>query len=280
MLMSNNGKRFLSLSYGRLFLVNFLLIYLLSACGQGNVQDDYTDNYVPNEKAAEINLKLGIEYMRLGQENRLKGDYKRERDYLALAHNRLIKAVKMDEKYADAQGTLAVLYERLNLDDKAQSHYQAALKLKPKNSVILNNYGQFLCEQGEWDKAREHFLRALENPVYPTPEIPYTNIGLCALHHNFPEQAEHYFQQALEKNPNFARALYQMALLNYDRGLYLSAHNYLQRYSTVAVHTPATLWLGIRVERALGNREAEANYVLLLHKNFPNAPQIQWLNSK
>jgi type IV pilus assembly protein PilF len=238
----------------------WLIVSLLGACGE-NIQDD---NYTPNNNAAKNNLQLGVEYMRRGQHD--------------IALNKLKKSLRQDRNYADAHNAIAVLYERLGVDDKAKRHYEKAVRLKPKGSDIHNNYGQFLCQQGQWKNADKHFRQALENPVYRTPEIPYTNAGLCALRYNKSRQAETYFRKALQKNPKFPRALYHMAELTYKQKHYKQADNYLQRYLKIANHTSKTLWLGIRIERAFNNREAEANYALLLLRNFPDSEETQLLN--
>lgn len=239
----------------------WLGLLLLSACSQ-NIEKNH---YPPDgEEAAEINLQLGVEYMRRGRND--------------IALSRLTKALKLDDNYADAHNAIAVLYERLGLNADAQRHYQRAIALKPNNSDIHNNYGQFLCKQQQWEKANQAFLKALENPVYQTPEIPYTNAGLCALHHHNINQAETYFRQALQSNPKFARALYQMAQLHYEQQHYRQARDYLTRYESVAPDAPETLWLGIRLARKLNKPKVEANYIHRLRQNFPDAVQNQLLN--
>lgn len=238
----------------------WLGLVLLSACSR-NIEDNH---HPPGEEAAEINLQLGVEYMRRGRND--------------IALNRLTKALKLDDNYAEAHNAIAVLYERLGLNAQAKQHYQRATTLNPNDSDIYNNYGQFLCKQQHWEEANQAFLKALENPVYQTPEIPYTNAGLCALHNNKISQAETYFRQALQSNPNFASALYQMAQLNYEQKHYQTARDYLTRYESVAPDTPETLWLGIRMARELNKPEVEANYVHRLRRNFPDAVQTQLLN--
>jgi type IV pilus assembly protein PilF len=37
------------------------------------------------------------------------------------------------------------------------------------------------------------------------------------------------------------------------------------------------LWLGVRVERRLGDRDAEASYGAQLRRRFPESMQAQWL---
>jgi type IV pilus assembly protein PilF len=222
------------------------------------------DNYIPN-KIAENNMLRGIEYMRLQQDDR--------------ALKLLKEAVKLDRHYAEAHNALAVFYERRLRDyEKAKQHYQMALALKPNGSDNHNNYGQFLCGRNRWEEAEKHFLKALENPLYKTPEIPLTNAGLCALRNKHPIKGETYLRQALQRLPNIPIALYYMAQLSYEQKRYMPAREYLQRYLEVAKHTPQTLWLGIRIERALNNRDTEASYALLLRKRFPDAVETLLLN--
>ncbi|OQY52542.1 MAG: type IV pilus biogenesis/stability protein PilW [Candidatus Parabeggiatoa sp. nov. 2] len=245
---------------GRLCCLLWLVVNLLAACGGQKIQDN---NYTPDNEAAKINLQLGVEYMRRGQND--------------IALNKLQKALILDNYYADAHNAIAVLYEHLGVDDEARRHYQTAVTLKPKGSDIHNNYGQFLCKHGQPEAAFQHFLKALEDPVYRFPETPYTNAGLCALRHKDSIKAETYFRQALQKNPKFPIALYHMAQLSYEQRGYNQARDYLQRYLKVAEHTPKTLWLGVRIARALNDRDAEASYALLLRRKFPDALETQKL---
>ena len=252
-----------SINFTKLFLL-WLIIAIVSGCAS-NIHDASGDvDETKNEKIAKVSTDLGIEYMRRGQYD--------------IALQRLEKALKFNKYSAIAHNAIAVLYQALKVDEKAKLHYQRAIELNPKDSDILNNYGQFLCKEGNWKEAEKHFLKALENPVYQKPEIPYTNAGLCLLKHNQLSQSESYFRKALQKNPNFPRALYQMADLSYKQRRYEQANSYLKRYDEIAQHTPQSLWLRIRVERGIGNIDAEASYALLLRHSFPDSKETQLLN--
>ena len=48
--------------------------------------------------------------------------------------------------------TAALVYDRLGEDKKADEHYAAALRLKPDDPDMLNNYGVYLCRK---DKPNE-----------------------------------------------------------------------------------------------------------------------------
>lgn len=64
--------------------------------------------------------------------------------------------------------------------------------------------------------------------------------------------AQSYLLKALERNPGFAMALYQMAEVRLPRED-MSARAYLQRYREVAKPTAQMLYLSILTERKLGN---------------------------
>lgn len=223
-----------------------------------------TQNKTDEQKAAEVNLQLGVEYMQRGQDD--------------IALSRLRKALTIDENYADAHNAIAVMYQKLGQTSMAVRHYERALALEPLNSDILNNYGQFLCQQGHIDEAEQAFLKAVSNPIYRKPEFPYTNAAICVLRNQQYDKATQYLAKSLQLKPNFAAALYQMAKLLYDTKHYVEAQTYMKQYVANAPHTPQSLLLGIQIARSVNDRDTEASYSMLLRSNFPNASEIQQLN--
>ncbi|HEX5514951.1 MAG TPA: type IV pilus biogenesis/stability protein PilW [Gammaproteobacteria bacterium] len=216
-----------------------------------------------SEKAARINTQLGIAYLR--------------QDNLDQALDRLTKAVQQDPGYAEAHAVLAVLHHRLGQHDDAGRHYRRSVALAPDDSALRNNYGQFLCERGSIDEAERHLKRAAANPLYRTPEIPLSNAGVCLLRAGREEVAESYFLEALRHNPSFARALYAMAELRQRAGESLSARGFYQRYLAVAPQTAESLWLGIQIERVLGDNDAVGSYGMLLKGKFPDSEETRRL---
>ncbi|MEK8020946.1 MAG: type IV pilus biogenesis/stability protein PilW [Candidatus Parabeggiatoa sp.] len=245
------------------FYKGCLLLLFITIFG-GCASTPFSGCSLEDKKSADINVQLGVEYMRRGRND--------------IALSRLKKALNHCHYSGDAHNAIAVLYGRLGMAEEAEPHYQQAIALMPEAADIHNNYGQFLCQKSQWDEAHKHFLKAIENPVYRTPEIPYTNAALCALQHKDYATAETYLHKALQKNSKFPRALYKMAHLRYEQKRDKKAREYLQRCLKVAKHTPETLWLGIRIERRLNNRDAEATYALLLRKNFPDSEATRLLN--
>lgn len=233
-----------------------LFALLIGAC-QTTPSANSTEAPDERTKVAALNTQLGVEYMRDGDN--------------ALALKKFEKALKIDPKYVDAHNALGLLYSRLQEFDKAEDHFKAALRQDPNNSLALNNYGQFLCHQKRYAEGQARFLEALKNPLYVTPEIAYLNAGLCALQSGDTANAEEHFRAALEKNPSLAPALLNMAQLSYDRTDYTGAQRYLSRYLEVADHTSRSLALGIRLERALGDKDKVASYSMTLRNMFPDS---------
>jgi len=215
------------------------------------------------DKLAELHTKMAVEYMR--------------EDKNDVAMERLKKALSYDRNHAPAHNTLGVLYARLGETDKAERHFRESVDEEPVKPAHLNNYGQFLCGNGRIEDGRAMFRRALENPLYQHPEVAHTNAGTCALRAGDIERAEDSFRAALQINPEFPIALREMAHISYQTNRYLSARGYLQRYREVAPHTAATLWLGVRVERALGDLDTAASYALTLRSKFPDSDETKLL---
>jgi type IV pilus assembly protein PilF len=232
-----------------------VLAVLLAGCATQGGQSAKKEGD-PRE-ASRINTQLGIEYLR-------KGD-------IELARGKLEKAVELDSKNPEAQGVLALLYANTGELSKAEKHYEISLGLQPDEPSVLNNYGVTLCGQGKYAKADQLFARAVRNPRYSTPEVAFTNAGVCARKQPDDAKADGYFRQALQRNPNFADALGQMALLSADQARYLNARGFLQRYESLqAPMTREMLLLGIRIELALGDRSAAQRYAQTLRAEHPD----------
>lgn len=229
----------------------------LVACTPQNAREEGVNS------PARLNVELGKAYIH-------QGDFKQ-------AMTKLQRAVEQSPDYPDAHGTLAILYWRLGENDKADQEFRQAIRLDEKDPQFHNNYGVFLCEREQYKAAEDQFMAALANPLYETPEHAYTNAGLCALRRPDPQLAEKHFRAALQKNPKFAPALLRMGELSYDGGHYLQARAYLQRYSEVGPPTAESLWLGVRTERKLGDRDTASSYALRLRSNFPDSEQTRLL---
>lgn len=237
------------------------LLVLLTACAT-TTGDGLETDYKPNE-VAEANTRLGVAYMN-------DGDYDK-------ALEKLERARSADPRYPAVHNMLGLLYQRLGEAGRAESSFKRGLSLAPNEPDILNNYGQFLCSQDRPAEAEETFLKARRNPLNENPELALTNAGTCALRNNNRAKAERYYREALELNPRQPFALLQLADIQFRNEEYLSARGYFQRYLGVARQNARSLWLGVRIENALGDQDAVSSYALLLKSNYPDSREVQLL---
>jgi type IV pilus assembly protein PilF len=72
-------------------------------------------------------------------------------------------------------------------------------------------------------------------------------------------------------------ALAGLAGVAYAKGDYAGARSYFLRFEqwNSAPLTAADLWLAVRIERKLGDANAEASYAFQLRKNYPDSRETQ-----
>jgi type IV pilus assembly protein PilF len=136
----------------------------------------------------------------------------------------------------------------------------------------------FLCgKRSRNEEALRLFDRAIAIPLSrkaANRAMLNTNAGTCAKYTD-PARAEEYLRRALAEDPRFPDALLQMGEVSLERGKALQARGFVERYLDVAKASPAILWLGVRVERALGDNAAGRRYGDRLVKEFPEAGETR-----
>jgi type IV pilus assembly protein PilF len=218
-----------------------------------------------HDDAADIYLQLGIRYLGLNN--------------LPAAKENLELALKSDSDSVPAHIASAFLYEKLNKYDEARSHYEFALNLDPENLNLLNNFGRFLCDRREFDRGMALLLKTSANMLNETPWMAFTNAGRCQMAMGDKKTAQTYFEKALQANPNYAPVLQEMQRISYQNGDFKAARDYLQRYLSVAEHSPESLWLAIQTESALGNEMLAKEYTSLLLEKFPYSNEAKQIKS-
>jgi type IV pilus assembly protein PilF len=211
------------------------------------------------ESPADLYVELAVEYLRQGQ--------------METALRRAKTALKQDPSNAQAHNVMALIFQRLRQDSLAEQHFQRAIDLQPQDPYIRNAYASFLCDRRQFAQAEAQYKKAIANPLYPTPWVAMTNMGICANRAGNSSKAEIYFHQALSANPRFWPAQVAIAELEYDRGNYDAARDRLEAYFKVAQPTAQALLLAVRVERKLGSKKRAKTYAELLRRNYPDSPE-------
>lgn len=71
------------------------------------------------------------------------------------------------------------------------------------------------------------------------------------------------------------RSYLALSQIEFDKQNYVKARENLQKFDEIARHTPQSLWLGIQIQRILGNKDALASYELALRKLYPYSEEYR-----
>jgi type IV pilus assembly protein PilF len=246
-----------------------ILALVLSACAQNTPQRG------PQGKDSEA---LESSNSRARVHTELAAQYYARHQY-AVATQELVDALQADGSYAPAYNMLGLLHGALLEDKEAERNFLRAIELAPQYSEAHNNFGYFLCGQRRYADAQAQFESAWENPLYATPEKALANAGQCALRMGNLDEAERYSKRALVRSPNQSQALVTLAEIQFQRGNTAMARSMLSQADGQGGLDAAGLWLGVRVERKAGNREAEAEYGVQLRRRYPESRETAWLLS-
>lgn len=249
-----------------------LLPALLAGCATTATQESApasappVSQQVPASDAAsraKIHTELGKVYLEAGN--------------MAVALQEARIAAEADPGYAPAYNLTALVHMYLGETGPARENFERALQLAPGDPEISNNYGWFLCSNAEEKRGIQLLMSAVKNPLYRTPTRPYTNAGLCARQIKDDKAAEEYFRRAVSSDPSNAQAFYHLADLYYGRGDYFKAKQFVSEVHRLTEPNAASLWLALRIERKLGDRQAEASYGAQLRRRFAGTPEHQAL---
>jgi type IV pilus assembly protein PilF len=199
------------------------------------------------------------------------------RGNMGVALEELRVATEADPTYAPAHGIFGLVYMNLKENHLAEQSFDRALKLAPNDSDINHNYGWFLCQTNREQASIRYFLHAIRNPLYATPNRSYSAAGQCTMRTNDLKSAEELFDRALKIDPDDSQALLQMGQIRYKQGKLDEARRLVARHNRGASPSPESLWLALRVERKLGERNAETGYATQLRRRFPGSPEYQAL---
>lgn len=217
-----------------------------------------------NTKSAKIHTELAGLYF--------------ERSQFGIALEELATALQADRNYAPAYSVRGLVHMALQEDDLAEEDFKQSLRLDDGDSDTQNNYGWYLCQRGREKESIAHFMAAVKDPLYRTPEIAFLNAGLCSRRTGNNQEAEKFLQRALIVQPNMQQALYALAEIHFADGDYAGAKRYFAGLARQLDNlTAEQLWLAVRIERNVGDRNSADSFALQLRKRFPVAPETQLL---
>lgn len=258
----------------RLQLLTVLLLALLcllnlvacaNAPGAGGQEaakaDLVTESDEPEaRRRARLRLELAVGYFEQGQ--------------TTVALDELKQSLAADPGFGEAYNLRGLIYMRLGDFRLADESFRRSIALNPKDSNTHHNYGWMLCQQNRHAEANQLFGQALANPLYGDRPKTLMTQGLCQIKAGQPAQAEQSLLRSYELDAGNPITGYNLSLLLFQRAEFSRAQFYIRRLNNSELANAESLWLGIRVERRMNNREAVEQLAGQLRKRFFDSREL------
>ena len=210
-------------------------------------------------KRARIRLELAIGYFEQGQ--------------TTVALDEIKQSLAADPTYAEAYNLRGLVYMRLDDAGMAEDSFRRAIALTPREPNTLHNYGWLLCQQARYPESLQYFTQALANPLYRERAKTWMAQGLCQVRAGQRVDGEASLLRSYELDAGNPIAGYNLALLLYHRGEFVRAQFYVRRLNNSELANSESLWLGIKVERRMDNKDAMQQLSGQLRKRFPQSKE-------
>lgn len=214
-----------------------------------------------HQKAAIVNIELGLGYLAQGQ--------------VARAKNKLTHAAKLAPDIAEPHSALAYFFERVGETKEAHKEHKKAIRLGNGKGAVYNNYGAFLCRQNKFKEADLAFQKAFLDKEYARTAEVFENAGICSVKADNLEAASQYLKTALLQDPKRTNAMLELTSLRLKQGQLGEARNYLTQYKQISEPTARSLWLGIQLSHEMGDKDGVASQALILKNLFEESNEYQ-----
>ena len=230
--------------------------------GQGASKADLvTDSDEPDgRRRARIRLELAVGYFEEGQ--------------TTIALDELKQALAADPNFGEAYNLRGLVYMRLNDVRLAEESFRRSIALNPGDPNVYHNYGWLMCQQGRYAESAQFFTQALANPQYGDRPKTLMTQGLCQIRAGRPTEAESSLTRSYELDAGNPITGFNLSTLLFQRGEFVRAQFYIRRLNNSESANAESLWLGIKVEHRLDNRDAVQQLAVQLRKRFGQSTEM------
>ena len=268
MKMSETGSRRMAMRFwgACLALVAIMGLTGCATTGGGQANGSHTDIVTDSDepevrKRARIRLELAIGYFEQGQ--------------TTVALDEIKQALVVDPAYAEAYNLRGLIYMRLNDLRLAEDSFRRAMALNPRDANVTHNYGWLLCQQARYTESFQAFTQAIANPTYGGRAKTWMAQGLCQVRAGQRAEAEYSLTKSYELDAANPVTGYNLATLLFQRDELTRAQFYIRRLNNSEMANAESLWLGIKIEQRLNNREAREQLAAQLKKRYPQSREVE-----
>ena len=228
------------------------------------VGDVVTDSDEPlSRKRAKIRLELATGYYNNGQ--------------TTIALDELKQSINADPSLPDAHNLRGLVYMRLNDYSLAEESFRRALQLSPQSASIQHNMAWLYCQQSRFSESTAQFMSAIGIATNTDRSKSWMALGVCQMKAGSQADAMTSLTRAYELDPANPVAGYNLALLLMQRGELVKAQFHARRINNSDYANAESLWLGVRIENQLGNKESMAQLGGQLKKRFASSKEaVLW----
>ncbi len=195
-----------------------------------------------------------------------------------IALDELKLSLQADPNYGEAFNLRGMVYMRLGDNRQAEDSFRRALQINPKDADAMHNYAWMLCQQRRYDESIAMFAQANAVPLYNGQSKTYMTRGICELAAGKSELAERSFARSYELDATNPISGYNLANLLFLRNELQRSQFYARRLNNGELSNAETLWLGIKIERKLGNTEAVQQLTTQLRRRYPQSRELTSLD--
>ncbi|MEC7815251.1 MAG: type IV pilus biogenesis/stability protein PilW [Pseudomonadota bacterium] len=243
----------------------FALLVTLAGCV--TTTDSRFAREADRTKAIENYVQLATAY--IGQDN------------IERARFHVDRALELDDDNAKALAAQGLVFQAQGESRLAGESYRRALSADSSYTRGRVYYGAFLFGQGNFEGARNEFRRASEDTDYKDRAGIFFNLGMTEERLGNLSGAENAYRRAVEISRGEPRSLLSLSRVLVEQGEFSSASRYysqlqgLIQRSPRLVHSPESLYTGIRIARHFGDRNQESSLALLLRNEYPESLEHQ-----
>ncbi len=215
-------------------------------------------------RRARIRLELAVGYFEGGK--------------TAVALDEVKQALATDPSFSDAYNLRGLIYMQLGELPVSEESFQRALSLRPGDANVLHNLAWLQCQQQKYAEADQRFTQVLANPSYPARSKTLMAQGLCQARAGHMDQAEQTLLRAYELDAGNPVVGYNLAEMFLRKNELTKAQFYIRRINNNDLANAESLWLGIKVERALGDQIAMRQLSNQLRNRYPQSRETSALD--
>lgn len=207
------------------------------------------------EGSFRLKYKLGLSYI---QSERYKD-----------ALLELLEAQRLNPSSPKVYNGLGVAYLGLGELDKAQESFEKAVTLDPGYSEAHTNLATVYIQRRQWDKAVEECTKALDNPLYMSPEVAYNNRGYAYQMMGKDREALLDYYRALRYNPKFPKAYENLIAYYLSKDDMVRARGILDDTVALGLKSPGLIFYRALFSNIDGDKKRACELFQRLVKEFP-----------